>query len=334
MIFGVRPSTAYEIRKNASAAVQVTSSAAGTLTHQLDLIALDRVTIANPDLQPPAPPLFTSLVHISPGCAQATWLASGDPTVVGYIVSFGNSSVASGEATVYDHAIEAGNATSLAACSLPLGKHYFAVQTRNADGVVSAYSSERSVQVVTVSVLIAQFDARVDGEGVRLSWRVTADEVVTGYRVYRSEGASHEELLFDDLPPDATSFVDSSARGGSSYTYVLAAVRENGDEVRSIPASVTMPALALALEQNIPNPFNPTTRIPFSVDRPARVALRIYDVRGAHVVTLVDDDLPEGRHSADWSGVNAKGQPVASGVYLYTLTVGGRNLARKMLLMK
>jgi flagellar hook assembly protein FlgD len=97
---------------------------------------------------------------------------------------------------------------------------------------------------------------------------------------------------------------------------------------------VETPALTLALEQNLPNPFNPATTIPFVLEAASRVVLRVYDVRGALVATLYDGVLPEGRHTIGWDGRNDHGRTVSSGTYLYSLVAGNRHLSRKMLMVR
>jgi aminopeptidase N len=93
------------------------------------------------------------------------------------------------------------------------------------------------------------------------------------------------------------------------------------------------------LEQNFPNPFNPSTTIAFSLplsdsgERP-HVNLTIYDVRGRRVETLVDSDLEPGDHRIVWNGRNERGKPVSSGIYLYTLRTGGEIVTRKMTILK
>ncbi|HEU4928422.1 MAG TPA: T9SS type A sorting domain-containing protein [Candidatus Krumholzibacteria bacterium] len=94
------------------------------------------------------------------------------------------------------------------------------------------------------------------------------------------------------------------------------------------------PTPSAELSQNYPNPFNPSTRIPFSLGQAGPVLLRIFDVRGAHVVTVFDGSLNQGRHSLEWNGRDNHGQPVASGMYLYTLTTAGQTLSRKMVVLK
>jgi hypothetical protein len=89
------------------------------------------------------------------------------------------------------------------------------------------------------------------------------------------------------------------------------------------------------LHQNSPNPFNPTTSIRYSVARTgARVAMRVYDVAGRLVATVLDETSEAGEHVATWNGRDAGGEPVASGIYFCRLSVDGWSAARKMVLLK
>ena len=98
--------------------------------------------------------------------------------------------------------------------------------------------------------------------------------------------------------------------------------------------------LAFSLDQNFPNPFNPATTIPFSLASDSRVTLRIYDVIGREIVTIVDEDLPRGNHTRMWNGTNALGEHLSSGTYLYRLEAvsveGSRSFTnlRKMMLLR
>ena len=94
-----------------------------------------------------------------------------------------------------------------------------------------------------------------------------------------------------------------------------------------------------ALLANYPNPFNPETWIPYQLASPADVTLRIYAIDGTLVRTLSLGHKPIGMyqtrtHAAYWDGKNQIGEPVASGVYFYTLTAGDFNATRKMLIRK
>jgi hypothetical protein len=78
-----------------------------------------------------------------------------------------------------------------------------------------------------------------------------------------------------------------------------------------------------ALAPNSPNPFNPRTTIEFAVPTAGEANLRIVDLRGRLVRTLLDESVPVGRHARTWDGTDATGRPVAAGVYLYRLDVHG-----------
>ena len=90
-----------------------------------------------------------------------------------------------------------------------------------------------------------------------------------------------------------------------------------------------------ALLQNHPNPFNPTTTIPFDVAVTGDVRIEIYDVSGSLVRTLVNGEKGIGRHLATWDGRDSAGNQVHTGVYFYRMTAPGyTSQAKKMLLLK
>jgi M6 family metalloprotease-like protein len=91
----------------------------------------------------------------------------------------------------------------------------------------------------------------------------------------------------------------------------------------------------LALGQNVPNPFNPVTKISFTVPAGAeRVSLIVYDVAGRLVRTLVDGSLPAGPNTVSWNGTDASGRHLSSGVYFARLSTGGESVLSKMTLLK
>ena len=95
------------------------------------------------------------------------------------------------------------------------------------------------------------------------------------------------------------------------------------------------PFIRFALYQNVPNPFNPTTSIRYDVPAAGgRVTLRVYDVSGRLVRTLVDGVQPPGDHTATWNGRNDHGNGVATGVYFYRMTAPGFETTRKMILLQ
>ena len=96
----------------------------------------------------------------------------------------------------------------------------------------------------------------------------------------------------------------------------------------------TIPTL-YKLYVNYPNPFNPQTRIKFELSKASQITLKIFDVLGKEIRTLIDQFQNAGSYSVDWDGKDKLGEQVASGIYLYRMQVNG-NIAqsRKMMLLK
>ncbi len=88
------------------------------------------------------------------------------------------------------------------------------------------------------------------------------------------------------------------------------------------------------LEQNRPNPFNPSTEIRFRLASDSRASLAIYDVNGRLVRTLLDRELSAGEQVLSWNGDDAQGNPVSAGVYFYRLVTESRSFSRRMVLIK
>jgi hypothetical protein len=94
------------------------------------------------------------------------------------------------------------------------------------------------------------------------------------------------------------------------------------------------PSQVVTLEQNHPNPFNPMTTIRFELTRAAEATLAVYDAGGALVAEIARGRYADGPHDVRWSGTDARGESVASGVYFYRLVSGSTILTRKMVLLK
>lgn len=93
---------------------------------------------------------------------------------------------------------------------------------------------------------------------------------------------------------------------------------------------------AFSLGQNAPNPFNPSTTIQFAVPegKAGQVTLKVYDVRGRLIRSLVDGAKESGTYTVFWDGTNENGQKVSSGVYLYRMVAGDFSQTRKMVMLK
>lgn len=90
----------------------------------------------------------------------------------------------------------------------------------------------------------------------------------------------------------------------------------------------------LFLSQNYPNPFNPETYIDFVLPSELQVSLKIYNIKGQVVTTLLQGRMDPGAHTVRWDGRNDSGEKVSSGVYFYRFTAGERSFVKKMVLLK
>ena len=124
--------------------------------------------------------------------------------------------------------------------------------------------------------------------------------------------------------------------GGSN----LADLQVNADAAQSLwdsPTDSVDPRVVprrTHLAQNVPNPFNPTTRIAFELPRSADVELQVFNVAGRRVRTLLDDHKSAGIHEVVWDGLDDRGVAMPSGTYFYRIRVDGNRLTRKMQLLK
>ena len=85
---------------------------------------------------------------------------------------------------------------------------------------------------------------------------------------------------------------------------------------------------------NYPNPFNPETEIQYSLPDDGRITLKIYDVMGREITTLVDANKLRGRYTIRWNGKDRQGRDVTSGMYFYQIRFKDQTLTRKLLLIR
>lgn len=120
---------------------------------------------------------------------------------------------------------------------------------------------------------------------------------------------------------------DDGNAGDSGTAYIFH-TNELGLEEITIPKSI--PQLS-----NYPNPFNPTTKIEFSIHNNSIIELSIFNIKGQIIKTVVNNQFPSGDHSIIWNGDDENGKSVASGIYYYKLNVNGKTEAvNKCLLLK
>jgi photosystem II stability/assembly factor-like uncharacterized protein len=152
-----------------------------------------------------------------------------------------------------------------------------------------------------------------------LGVQYTSDNGVT----WNALGTGMPEVPVHDLalhPP--TGKLIAFTHGRSAYTFDLSTIT-SVQQLRSLAVK------EFQLEQNYPNPFNPATNLRFTIPQAQAVTLKVYDVVGREVATLVNGPMQPGSYSVQWNGAG-----VASGVYLYTLSTESFVQTKKMLLIK
>jgi DNA/RNA endonuclease YhcR with UshA esterase domain len=151
-----------------------------------------------------------------------------------------------------------------------------------------------------------------------------------------------DEARFGALTFTPTLGESLTVRGTVDYAFGQYKIqpRNNSDILPYNPANavsvdVEGQALAFALHQNNPNPFDVSgTHIAFALERPGVAKLRVFDVQGRVVRTLVNGALDAGRHFVDWNGMNDGDRRASAGVYFYRLEASGESLTRKMTLLR
>jgi hypothetical protein len=198
-----------------------------------------------------------------------------------------------------------------------------------------------SVYSGVIPVELVSFTSSIINNTVGLNW-ITATELNnSGFEIQRTRHtersrsvADWESIGFVNGNGTSTevhnySFVDSNPVTGISY-YRLKQIDFDGSYEYSSIAEVVYGAIAVySLEQNYPNPFNPTTKINYAIKEKGNVELKIFDLLGSEIATLVNEEKTPGNYEVFFDASN-----LSSGVYLYTIKSGSFVQTRKMLLMK
>ena len=154
-------------------------------------------------------------------------------------------------------------------------------------------------------------------------------------------GESDELFLVNVGKPVVNILKDTSNPEHAEFWYLVVSDKtvEAEEDMVIENANPELPEV-FSLSQNYPNPFNPSTTIKFQLPEKngtsaVRTVLRIYDILGRLVRTLVDEDLAPGFYTKSWDGLNENGVRISSGVYFYSITAASDSRrTKKMLLLK
>ncbi|MDP8268816.1 MAG: choice-of-anchor J domain-containing protein [Candidatus Tenebribacter davisii] len=208
----------------------------------------------------------------------------------------------------------------------------------NADtGIDNVYVGSSSGRTIGTHPISAPARVSMNDKGVLRPAIVETDSrALAHYNIYR-DGIYHDSTTGTGL-----FYLDLAVPGGE-YTYNVTAVYEDpdGESEFSNIVNVSIDAgddilkpTVTALTGNYPNPFNPTTKISFSIKEAGPVSINIYNMRGQLVKTLVNNELENDYYEIVWNGRDNSNKSVASGVYFYKMKTQNYNSTKKMILMK
>jgi hypothetical protein len=190
-----------------------------------------------------------------------------------------------------------------------------------------------TVNSVVIPVELSSFTAITNGNEITLHWTTATELNNLGFEVQRSSkdkefstvgfvegnGTTTEQQSYN--------FSDRNLNTGKYY-YRLKQVDYDGSFEYSNMVEVEITPSSFSLSQNYPNPFNPSTMIKYSIPTSEFVTLKVFDVLGNEVATLVNEEKPAGGYEVEFNG------KYSSGVYFYKLQIGSFVETKKMVLMR
>jgi hypothetical protein len=193
-----------------------------------------------------------------------------------------------------------------------------------------------------LSADMLSFNAQAGDGSVTLNWSTASETENATFRVTRS---TSETGIFEEIgnvrgagtstAQHNYSWTDIHVNNGVTYFYKLDMVDVGGSRhtyptlTSATPVHGAGQVREFALNQNYPNPFNSQTSFTFSVPEAGHVTLKVFDLLGREVATVVNQDMAANTYNINWSA-----KDLASGVYMYTLTSGQYSQSKKLLYLK
>jgi hypothetical protein len=189
-----------------------------------------------------------------------------------------------------------------------------------------------------IPVELVSFNAEVEQNVIVLKWETATETNNQAFMIERSSDNFNFEKIGEIEGKGTTTekqeyiFRDASISSGKGKVYYrLRQIDFDGTENLSevIEVDYSMIPKVFSLSQNYPNPFNPMTTIRFDIPKEVKVTLKMYDMLGAEVETLIDEVMEPGYYKYEWNA-----SKFASGVYFYRLTAGNFVSTKKLILLR
>ena len=188
----------------------------------------------------------------------------------------------------------------------------------------------------SLPVELTTFTAEVRNGAVNLSWKTATEINNSGFEIQRNSSSGWAKVAFvqghgTTNTPQNYSYSDGSVRVGT-YSYRLKQIDHNGNFVyhQAIEAKVGLTPSTVFLDNNYPNPFNPSTKISFVLGTSGHASLKVFNLLGQEVATLADGEFNGG----DTQTFTFDASKLSSGIYYYQLKSGNTTQIKKMMLLK
>ena len=190
---------------------------------------------------------------------------------------------------------------------------------------------------LVIPVELTTFEAKVEEQCIVIRWETATELNNMGFDIERSaDNKSFTKIGSVEGKGTTTEkqeyvFKDTDVNGKGKFYYRLKQIDFDGtiNYSETIEVEYSIVPQVFSLSQNYPNPFNPITTINFGIPEDVRVTLKVYDILGSEVATIVDDNLKAGYYKYEWNASN-----FASGIYIYRMTAGKFVSTKKLMLLK
>jgi hypothetical protein len=205
---------------------------------------------------------------------------------------------------------------------------------------MSAYALASLSPMGPTTTMVSLFRAiPLEDGGVLLEWELSSDGNPFAVNLYRLSPDGVERTLVNAAPVASAGrqeVVDGEPGDAASLTYELVQITESGERTlqRLTLDRGRAPGRGVSLSQNTPNPFESSTLIQFDVQRADHVRVAIHDSAGRLVRVLEDGQLPPGRYSRAWDGLDTQGRAVPSGIYFYSAESSSQRVVRRAIRVK
>ncbi len=188
-------------------------------------------------------------------------------------------------------------------------------------------------------VIISHLRSEILENDILLKWETSGGDSLKSFKIERifdkelveAGEIKPGELEIYDGEYDFNDPISVKERAAGEIVYRISAVDSSGEIIvwKQIVVQIVDEFTGYSLNQNYPNPFNPVTTIEYSIPEQKHITIKVYNILGNHIATLVDETKPAGSYKSEFNGTG-----LTSGVYMYTLQAGEYSETKRMILMK